>query len=56
MKYNYNLYNKLVFKKFKNQKNKEIASPFKMSFRNRINKINRGSKISPRTTTKKFNY
>lgn len=57
MKYNYNLFNKKsIGRKYCTQKNKGIGSPFKMSFRNRINRINRCRRVRPFTTTKRFNY
>ena len=57
MKYNYNLFNKKSISRiYHKQKNKEIISPFKRSFRNRINKINRCRRVKSFTTTKRFNY
>lgn len=60
MKYNYNLYNKLVFKKH-NKLTKEFniyakSKGVRRSRRNRINKINQTLRRSNRNVTKKLYY
>lgn len=57
MDYNYNLYNKLVFRKHSRLTVLfNITCTHRRCFRNMVNRLNRSSHRAARSTTRRFNY